>query len=831
MVTKIKNSMESKKIAQVYDAHYFAHYCGRPYQRDEEWLRFFDLIAERICTDVRPNTVLDAGCAMGFLVECLRRRGVQAFGIDISQYAIDNVHSDVQQYCWIGSVTDPFPQRYDLIVCIEVLEHLPSTEAEITLRNLCRHADDILFSSTPNDFKEATHLNVQPPEYWAELFAHEGFFRDLDFDGSIITPWAVRFRRYSLPIGRIIAAYERRMWHLKQVNDARQELVLEQRKELSGKEQDSLALKGLIGQKDEEIQTLIKERERLTNELSVNERENLALKALIDQKKEELSSLQAAVDEREARLNRIYASHGWKALVAYYKTRDKFLPLGTRRREVAKSVWKLLRLSQTRKRGNISLSLTESNPVNTQDGPSPLLQKDTPSKFNPWVERRVSDSRKDSRGGNARVLVISGDTLPLEGLPTTGAGLRAWGLGEALRSRGHDVVYAMPKGVVGKKLSAGAIAVHLFDPLTLDDVVAKVNPDVLIFQHWPWLAVLREPPRGFVVVDFHGPLLLETHFRDPAHVRQILPSKLVSLSRADYFICAGKKQLYYYLAWLLIAGFDLQSFPISVVPFSLSPDLPARSAEPEDPLFVYGGVFLPWQDPVLGLRILVAEMERLGRGQLRFFGGKHPWLPLSYERFDGLRKELESSARVRFQPTMSRDQLIKEYTGASVAWDLMARNPEREMAFTSRTVEYLWCGLPVVYNNYADLAEYIAEYDAGWVVDPTNEQQIRQTIQQILTDRENVYRKGKNASRLVHERLTWDKTIEPLDRYCRNPYRADRKEGETLLDKSVMDSFQPASVIMSPEVIYFVGRIKALLPASSRQFLKSILARSRTFKR
>jgi len=53
---------------------------------------------------------------------------------------------------------------------------------------------------------------------------------------------------------------------------------------------------------------------------------------------------------------------------------------------------------------------------------------------------------------------------------------------------------------------------------------------------------------------------------------------------------------------------------------------------------------------------------------------------------------------VRFYPTP--DKLI-EYTGASVAWDVMARNPERELAFTSRTVEYLWC-LPVVYNNYAE---------------------------------------------------------------------------------------------------------------------------------
>lgn len=28
----------------------------------------------------------------------------------------------------------------------------------------------------------ASHINVQPPEYWAQLFARQGFFRDVDFD-------------------------------------------------------------------------------------------------------------------------------------------------------------------------------------------------------------------------------------------------------------------------------------------------------------------------------------------------------------------------------------------------------------------------------------------------------------------------------------------------------------------------------------------------------------------------------------------------------------------------------------------------------------------------
>ncbi|MCX7840707.1 MAG: class I SAM-dependent methyltransferase, partial [Anaerolineae bacterium] len=106
---------------------------------------------------------------------------VEAFGIDVSEYALQQVHPDFRSYCWLASVTDPLPQKYDLIVCIEVLEHLTARDAERAIENFCQHCDDVLFSSTPHDYKEVTHRNIQPPEYWAELFARYGFFRDMDF--------------------------------------------------------------------------------------------------------------------------------------------------------------------------------------------------------------------------------------------------------------------------------------------------------------------------------------------------------------------------------------------------------------------------------------------------------------------------------------------------------------------------------------------------------------------------------------------------------------------------------------------------------------------------
>ncbi len=237
-----------------FDEQYFRHGCGIPYERNELWLKFFGDIAEAVVRKIVPRSALDAGCAMGFLVEGLRQRGVEAWGIDISEYAIHHVDPSVQAFCTVGSVAEPLSRRYDLIVCIEVLEHLTPREAEQAISNFCQHSDDVLFSSTPLDYKEATHFNVQPPEYWAELFAHEGFFRDVDFDAWFINRWAVRFRRVDEPLFRIVRGYERRFRSLREENLELRDLSAELRGQIARGEDRTRELSVQIEEKDQALQ-------------------------------------------------------------------------------------------------------------------------------------------------------------------------------------------------------------------------------------------------------------------------------------------------------------------------------------------------------------------------------------------------------------------------------------------------------------------------------------------------------------------------------------------------------------------------------------------------
>jgi len=183
-------------ISSRYDETYYRSHLGHiPYERNAFWLQFFYGIAEHIVRSLKPRRVLDAGCAKGFLVEALWERGVQAWGIDISEYAIGEVRKDVQPYCRQASLTEPIEGRFDLITCMEVLEHIPDEEARATVRNLTGATDTILFSSTPTDLTEPTHVNVQPTISWLHQFAEHGFAPDLLFDASFIAPHAFLLRR------------------------------------------------------------------------------------------------------------------------------------------------------------------------------------------------------------------------------------------------------------------------------------------------------------------------------------------------------------------------------------------------------------------------------------------------------------------------------------------------------------------------------------------------------------------------------------------------------------------------------------------------------------
>ena len=319
-------------VATFYGEDYYGSSYDRsgiPYRRDEKhWVDFFDSVAQSIVDSINPRTALDAGCAIGMLVEALRARGVDARGVDVSAWAINQVPDSLRPYCAVGSITDDFDGHYDLITCIEVMEHLPPTLASAAIGNLTRHADAVLFCSTPDDFDEPTHLNVEPTGFWASRFFEHGFTRDVDFDASFLAPHAVLFRRRPKDAERLIIDYERGLANsAASLRDQLQHAVEEHDRVAARYNETAVELRSLTDRHTRDVERL-----RLRAEDAERRRTAEVLAAMAEMRTYEASQrrLAALVAHRESELQAV-----WNTKTFRYTAKLRRIYGRARRRPVA----------------------------------------------------------------------------------------------------------------------------------------------------------------------------------------------------------------------------------------------------------------------------------------------------------------------------------------------------------------------------------------------------------------------------------------------------------------------------------------------------------------
>ena len=348
----------------IYDKDYYSVWTkeGESYEESKSLIDFFDMVAERLIVDFQPKTVIEFGCAMGYLVSALRGKGVEAYGIDVSEYAISRVKDEIKPYCRAMSALEPlpedFPKTYDLAVTIEVAEHLYEEEAVPFIRNMCCYSNNIVFSSSIDDFQDETHYNVQQPEYWAKKFAEFGFYRDLNKAPDYISPQAVIYSKKSIGMERVVENYERALRiqstkfkrfeengyklidgnkYLQQQNDElkNKESVLQQQNgDLKSKEL-------VLQQQIEEFQRKIEGQDQFYQDSHESIKKNneqivyyqwVTLATEIEKLKNEninLSNIQSEID-------RIHSSRGFRLLVKLYWLRDLLFPPYSKRKKIIK---------------------------------------------------------------------------------------------------------------------------------------------------------------------------------------------------------------------------------------------------------------------------------------------------------------------------------------------------------------------------------------------------------------------------------------------------------------------------------------------------------------
>lgn len=131
------------------------------------------LVLER----VRAASVLDVGCGVGTFLRVFTEHGVaDVQGLDGDYVPRDRLRIDPARFQG-RDLGQPFDlgRRFDLVMSVEVAEHLEDAKADLFVENLCRHGDVVLFSAAIPDQGGTHHVNERWPSYWIAKFAARGY--------------------------------------------------------------------------------------------------------------------------------------------------------------------------------------------------------------------------------------------------------------------------------------------------------------------------------------------------------------------------------------------------------------------------------------------------------------------------------------------------------------------------------------------------------------------------------------------------------------------------------------------------------------------------------
>lgn len=145
-------------------------------------MRSAAIVAPLVLQHYKAASLVDIGCGRGaWLLEWQRAGLVEYLGIDGDYAGRDGLLIPDNRFA-SRDLTEPFDvgRRFDLVVSLEVGEHIRPDATEIFVDNLCNHSDAILFSAAVPGQGGTSHLNEQSYGFWRKRFAERGY-RLFDF--------------------------------------------------------------------------------------------------------------------------------------------------------------------------------------------------------------------------------------------------------------------------------------------------------------------------------------------------------------------------------------------------------------------------------------------------------------------------------------------------------------------------------------------------------------------------------------------------------------------------------------------------------------------------
>ena len=125
------------------------------------------------------NSVLDVGCGIGTWLKVFKNYGIDVFGIENYQADKKKLFENITEDEFIEiDISNPFNlnRKFDLVISLEVGEHLEADKADIYIKNLIQHGNIIIFSAAIPEQGGDRHINEQWNSYWSHLFEKYSYY-------------------------------------------------------------------------------------------------------------------------------------------------------------------------------------------------------------------------------------------------------------------------------------------------------------------------------------------------------------------------------------------------------------------------------------------------------------------------------------------------------------------------------------------------------------------------------------------------------------------------------------------------------------------------------
>lgn len=181
----------SKEYYDFFDKHYYESgpQSGKSLYQNYRWIPELTIpLAYHILTYInyKPgDTIMDFGCAKGYLTHAFRLLGADAWGVDISEYAINEAPREIQPYIKQIKPYEDDWKYCDHMICKDILEHIPYEYIDKQME-IIRSKSKTIFAIIPVGFNDKyiipayeldeSHHIRESTKWWKDKFNTHSFF-------------------------------------------------------------------------------------------------------------------------------------------------------------------------------------------------------------------------------------------------------------------------------------------------------------------------------------------------------------------------------------------------------------------------------------------------------------------------------------------------------------------------------------------------------------------------------------------------------------------------------------------------------------------------------